>query len=186
MPVIARGPPALGLREKPPQVATTRPGYVEPMGLGREDHARAATLRRLVAGAQHVRFASQTITTLLSSTVSVRKHREHAKMAVADADAPYRAATLRARAASGSDTAFTNPTFCDVTSRGALSCSSASEASILNVAVARPYTGGLPLCRWHASTTSTWSLSAFPKCNQASLDADSPSPAEHRVPERTS
>ena len=89
MPVIARGPPALGLREKPPQVATTRPGYVEPMGLGREDHARAATLRRLVAGAQHVRFASQTITTLLSSTVSVRKHREHAKMAVADADAPY-------------------------------------------------------------------------------------------------
>eukprot|EP00966_Prymnesium_polylepis_P156007 3604482-Prymnesium_polylepis.1 len=37
-----------------------------------------------------------------------------------------------ARAASGSDTAFTNPKFCDVSSRGALSCSSASEASILN------------------------------------------------------
>ena len=42
------------------------------------------------------------------------------------------------------------------------------------------------LCRWAASTTSSWPLSASPKCNQASSDADSPSPQEQRVAQQTS
>eukprot|EP00966_Prymnesium_polylepis_P290191 6703520-Prymnesium_polylepis.1 len=88
-------------------------------------------------------------------------------------------------------TRYTKATFCDVSSRGGLPCASASEASAELLAVHSPPPEAWTARNWaHAAderqTFEPRGQRSPNMYNQASLDADSPSPQEYRWPERIS